>query len=171
MLAARGVTMLIPAIRDSQPTGVYAFQVNAAGDLLFPPPVAALTPNPLHIADLSREQAELWRSAQELEAQSNGAVQAIHAYTKFLTLSPPPGFGANSIYSLGLLHMARGEFPEAANAFRHLAEDGPAAATESGMPLKPLALSKLLGLQSQVPESGRADTIENFCSNVGYQPT
>jgi signal transduction histidine kinase/tetratricopeptide (TPR) repeat protein len=170
-LATRGVAMFIPPKSDPPPTGVYVFQVDASGGLLFPPPIATLTPRPLHFADLSPEQSELWRSAQELEAQSNGVTQAIAAYTKFLALNPPPGFSANAIYSLGLLHGARGDLPEAADAFRKLAEDQPDALTESGMPLKPLVLLKLLELQSRVPDTERAPSLDAACSNVVYQPT
>src|SRR5438876_5109964 len=63
-LAARGIAMFIPPKSEPQPGRSYVFQVDALGGLLFPPPIASLTPKPLLIAELTREQAELWRSAQ-----------------------------------------------------------------------------------------------------------
>jgi signal transduction histidine kinase/tetratricopeptide (TPR) repeat protein len=170
-LAARGVAMFIPPKGEQQPGRSYVFQVDALGELAFPPPIGLLTPKPLLPAELTREQAELWRRAQESEAQSNASAQAIAAYTTFLALKPPAGFAANAIYSLGLLHRTRGDFPEAEGAFRKLVEDRPDALTESGMPLKPLAMLKLLDLQSRFPDTGRAASLDSVCSNLVYHPS
>ena len=169
-LAARGVAMFIPPKGEQQPGKGYLFQTDALGGLIFPPPIVSFTPKPLPMAELTREQSELWRTAQESETQSNGSARAIAAYTKFLTLKPPAEFSANAGYSLGLLHVTRGDFPEAAGAFRKLAEDHPEALTESGMPLKPLAMLKLLDLQSRIPDLGRAASLDSVCSNLVYHP-
>src|SRR5258708_2307272 len=79
-LAARGAAMFIPLEGEQQRGKGYVFQVDGSGGLLSPPPIASLTPKPLLMAELTREQAELWRSAQESEARSNGSAQAIAAY-------------------------------------------------------------------------------------------
>ena len=169
-LASRGVAMFIPPKGEQQPGRGYVFQTDALGELIFPPPIALFTPKPLPMADLTREQLELWRAAQESEAQTNGSARAITGYTKFLASKPPADFGANARYSLGLLHLARGDFPDAAGAFRKLAGDYPDALTESGMPLKPLAVLKLLDLQSRIPDIGRDVSLDAVCSNLVYHP-
>lgn len=169
-LAAREVALFAPAKPEPRPGTRYVFQVDASGQLLFPPQIGPLTPKPLLTAGLTREQAESWRSAQKAEAQSNGVAQASAAYTSFLALNPPAGFAANAYYSLGLLQVARGNFAEAANAFRKLAEGHPDALTESGLALKPLAALKLLELRNRVPDIGNAVSLESVCSNLVYEP-
>jgi signal transduction histidine kinase/tetratricopeptide (TPR) repeat protein len=170
-LAARCVAMLIPQ-RDEQPQKSRdVFQVDPAGDLLFPPPIAPLMPRQLLISQLTRAQAELWRSAQDAEARTNEFARVITDLTNFLALKPPAEFEANAVYSLGLVHNARGDFSEAARLFRKLIEDQPNALAESGMPLTPLSLLKLLELQSRVQGLEQAVTLDLVCSNLIYHPT
>lgn len=169
-LVARGIAAFVPAQVDPAPGGSYFFQVDASGKLVFPP-LPALTPKPLLITELTREQAELWRGAQKLESQGNESAQAVAAYTSFMALGPPEGFVANALYSLGLLHQAKGDYPEALSAFGKVVEDHPEAVTEGGMPLRPLALLKLLELRSRVPSPGPAASLDFVCSNLIYQPT
>jgi len=170
-LAARGIAMFSPQNGEQHPGTGYLFQVSASGELLFPPPIAPLSPRPLPLAKLTREQAELWRTAQESEAQTNRVAQAIAAYTKFLALNPPTEFEADATYSLGLLYSAQGNFAEAVGDFRKLIEHRTDALTESGMPLKPLAMLKLLDLQSRLPQQARAVSLDSVCSNLVYHPT
>jgi signal transduction histidine kinase len=169
-LVVRGIATFLPAAVDPPAGGGCCFQVDASGTLLFPP-MPALIPKPLLITELIREQAELWRSAQKLESQSDGSAQAVAAYTSFVALGPPEGFAANALYSLGLLHLAKGDYPKALSAFGKVVEDHPEAVTEGGMPLRPLALLKLLELRSRVPSPGPAGSLDSVCSNLIYQPT
>lgn len=170
-LAARAIAMFSSPNGERHPGTDYLFQVGASGELLFPPPIAPLSPRPLHLAKLTQEQAELWRTAQESEAQTNRFAQAIAAYTKFLALNPPTEFAANATYSLGLLYSAQTDFAEAVGDFRKLIEQHTDALAESGMPLKPLAMLKLLDLQSRLPQPDRAVSLDSVCSNLVYHPT
>lgn len=169
-LAARGAAIFTGSKVDRSGTG-YVFQVNRTGELLFPPPIATLTPKPLLMSELTREQQEFWRKARELEALSDGTAEAIPAYTSFVELTPPTRFAANATYSLGLLYSAQGNFSEAVAAFTKLVEDQPDAVTESGMAFKPLAMIKLLELQRRIPDIGRAVSLGSVYSNLIYHPT
>src|SRR5215469_11540758 len=57
-----------------------AFQVDASGELLFPPPVpAAPIPKPLDTSKLESEQLRLWQNANREDASGNRTA-AIDAY-------------------------------------------------------------------------------------------
>jgi signal transduction histidine kinase len=170
-LAARGVAMLIPQQDEQPPKDGDIFQVDPAGDLLFPPPVAPLMPRPLLTSKLTRAQAELWRSAQESEARTNEFARVITALTNFLALKPPVEFEANAEYSLGLVHNSGGDFSEAARVFRKLLEERPNCLAESGMPLTPLSMLKLLEIQNRIPSLERTVSFDSVCSNLIYHPT
>ena len=169
-LASRGVSMLT-APKDEQPTASYVFRVNASAELMFPPMMNALIPEPLLISELSAEQADLWRKARESEMQSNRTDQAIGAYLKLLKSEPPARFAANALYSLGLLYDSRGEHAAATGAFRRLLETHGKPLAESGMSLRPLAMLKVLELQSRVPESEPGASLDSVCSNLVFDPT
>lgn len=166
-LTARGVA----AFTQGEHRAGTVFQVDSMGELRFPPPLAPLSPAPLLMAGLTREQAELWRSAEALESQTNRAAEASEAYTRFLAMNPPPAFAANALYSLGLVYTARGEFAEAASVFRKLTERFQGNITEGGVPLQALGMLKLLELQSGVTEIGRVASMDLLCSNLISHPT
>jgi signal transduction histidine kinase/tetratricopeptide (TPR) repeat protein len=170
-LATRGVAMFVRQRDEQSPGTADVFQVDAAGDLLFPPPIAPLTPRPLPISKLTKEQADSWRRAQESEPRINEFARAITAFTNFLALKPPAEFEANSEYSLGLLLNARDDFSEGAQFFRKLILEQPNAMAESGMPLVPLSMLKLLELQNRVPGLEQAASLDSVCSNLIYHPT
>lgn len=169
--ASRGLSTFIAPKGKQEPPDGYTFQVNASGDLLFPPAVAALTPNPLSLTELSGQQAETWRIAQRLEAQGGQTDQAIAAYVNFLALSPPAEFAANARYSLGLLYGQHGEPPKAAEEFMGVIEHHPHAVTEAGLPLPPLCMLKLLDLQGRPSAIGSVDLLNALCSNLVCYPT
>src|SRR5207302_3822517 len=74
--------------------GHLAFQVDTAGQLLFPPPMASWpVPRPFDPAALTVEQARLWRTAQRAEAEKQNAVAA-QAYQDLLSLNPAKDFSA-----------------------------------------------------------------------------
>lgn len=170
-LAARGVAMFVPQRDQQPPKSGDVFQTDAAGDLLFPPPIAPLIPRPLLISKLTLQQLEFWCSAKESEARTNEFSRAITAFTNFLALKPPGEFAANAEYSLGLVHYARGDFSEAGRFFRNLIEERPDALSESGISLTPLSMLKLLELQGRIPNVQQTTSLDSVCSNLIYHPT
>ena len=125
---------------EAQEMELPAFQVDAAGHPLFPPPVAPrLIPRPLLASALTKEQRGLWHGAQASEARGNDPAAIIEAWQTFLSLEPPADFAANATYSLGLLQAVRGERAAAVQLFQRAVGSHPDALTESGLPLRPLA--------------------------------
>src|SRR6266550_2774828 len=90
-----------------------AFQVDSAGQLLFPPPMASWpVPQPFDPAALTAEQSRLWRTAQRAEAEKQNAVAA-QAYQDLLSLNPSKVFSAAAHYALGLLLAKEARLKEA----------------------------------------------------------
>src|SRR5436190_16426529 len=95
---------LIPAIQDKlaakRPDETsFAFHVNEAGQLLFPPPRAPVpAPRPFDIAALSPTQAQLWRNLR----RSLDVDAAIKTTKDFIESKPPENFSATACYDLGL---------------------------------------------------------------------
>jgi signal transduction histidine kinase len=164
--------VLAPAQFPEQPTRSPSFQVDAAGRLLFPPPVGPWpTRKPFQISALTREQTRLWHTAQNSELQQKDPPAAADAYRRFLSSQPPADFAANATYSLGLLLAAQGDATTATDLFQKLIREQPAAFTESGLALQPLARLKLLELQTNLPAEIQTAALNEFCSNVVYRPT
>src|SRR6185312_6623429 len=97
------------------------FQVDNAGQLLFPPLVAPPpVPAPLNEAALSSEQAHFWEQARTAEAKHNDDASAAKAYEGFLSLAPPEDFAVSAAYALGLLMSRQQETGRAAGMFQRV---------------------------------------------------
>jgi signal transduction histidine kinase/tetratricopeptide (TPR) repeat protein len=170
-IAAHAVAMFVPPTAKHESGEALTFRVNASGELLFPPAIRSLTPAPLLISELTPAQAELWRNARQAEMHTNRSAEALTEYSKFLQSNPPRNFEANASYSVALLYNASGNYSEAAQALGKLAEASPEAFAESGMPLRPLAMLKLLELQDRTPELVPRTLLNAICSNLVYSAT
>jgi len=166
-LATSGFAMFTHVERQTD----FVFTVDGSGKLLFPPPLTPLAPTPLSAAELTPEQASLFRRAQAEEDQTGKSAQALADYVQFCALNPPARFMANALYSRGLLHMAQGEFAEATRALKELTEKYPGVCSEGGSSLDQLASLKLLELQMQMPPIGRVAALDTVCSNLIHRPT
>src|SRR6267378_2082165 len=129
-------------VKTSAPVqfGPYSFEIDSAGRLIFPPPIAMPpVPTPLHLERLSEEQVQLWERARQSEYDERDLAAAAEAYEAFLKSSPPPTFIAAALYSLGLALEKQGNSNDALKAFSSVIEDFPGAIGESGLALAPLA--------------------------------
>jgi len=153
----------------------HAFQRDAAGELLFPPPIpSTLSPQPLNPDDLSTNQAALWQQAERaetLERDIPSTLQDIHA---FLATKPPNRFAAVATYNLGVL-LAKQEQPRpAADTFLSLLDTYPNTVAESGLPLDRLAEFKLLQLSAVMTNPRLAKVLispDYFCSSIIFSPS
>src|SRR5882724_10987305 len=153
------------------PPAPFRFQVDNAGQLIFPPPVGPLPkPAPLRFSELNRDQARLWQQAHKVEAEVKKSDEAAKAYSDFLSLDPPKDFAASACYALGLLLAKEGNPGASAEMFRRCTKEYPDARGETGLPLSPLAQFKLLELETNRPVAERREALDLFCSNLVHQP-
>ena len=112
----------------------------AAGRIVSPPDYARLPEPADWPAQMTSDQARMWRSAQDAMFQRRDPAAARKA---FESLQKSPGSSAvraNAEYALLLLEAARGTTPALRQQFIDLARKYPSAVTESGAPLPDLAL-------------------------------
>ena len=169
-------------------------QIDDTGQLLFPPPYHSTPePQPFSLDDLSPEQTRLWAAS---EKATNSVAEAIAARQHFIESKPPERFAAAAHYELVLLLLQQNKLTEAEDSLDSVSAD---AVGESGLPLKPLALFKMLQLQpfsldtgvkqyKLVQSPGRARQnhadaqefwtnakhfipLDSFCSNIVYHPS
>src|SRR5262245_49017788 len=89
-LSARLWNAITQVNPNDKTPGRYAFQVDTAGQLLFPSPNANWpAPQPLEAAELKPEQARAWQTAHMLEMRQTNLLAAAQSYTDFLDLDPP----------------------------------------------------------------------------------
>lgn len=136
----------LTALPDNGSSNQITFQVNQAGELIFPPAYdPAPKPKPLPLAELSPEQSGLWRTSQN--AVKGSAAEAIAGCQKFIESKPPERFAAIAQYQLGLLLLQQEKLRDAEEAFETIVTRYPDAIGESGLPLLPLAQLKMIQLQ------------------------
>ena len=180
-------------VRTDEPMP-HVFQVDASGELLFPPPASG-TPiaKPFDITGLESQQFRMWQNANREDASGN-RMPAIDAYRHFLESKPPAEFAGAAWYALGSLLLGGEDYNGAAQALDTVLESYPSARGESGLPLAQLAEAKLieiflradsslgeLGLKSPfaMNYSGAANVapvkplvpVESFYSNIVNHPT
>jgi signal transduction histidine kinase/tetratricopeptide (TPR) repeat protein len=174
----------------------FAFQIDDAGQLVYPPPYAPVpVPRPFDLASLNAKQARLWTAAQTAEAEGQNPVSATQAWRDFLESNPPRDLAAAAGYNLGLLLARQKQLPAAAEMFDLVARKYPDAVGESGIPLRPLAQLKLFEVEihEESPQSTFRSPVLNvndsaapsfdsvlpehyismeaFCSNIVCYPT
>ena len=150
----------------------HAFQIDAAGELLFPPPLSLTrAPEPLNSVDLSAWQASLWQQVERAEMSDKNYAAAIEAIGAFLETKPPNRFAAVATYSLGVLLAREGQSQVAADALLSLLEKYPHAIAESGLPLNRLAEFKLIELSVNLtnhPSEKALISADDFCRRIVY---
>jgi signal transduction histidine kinase len=135
-----------------------SFRIDERGRLLSPPPYAPIpTPRPLALSELNPKQQQLWKLIQSTEIQMNDNSFA-QTFEDFLQTEPPENFAATAHYDRGLWCLRKKQIPEAMARFDLVAEEYPEAVGESGLPLRQLALMKLLMLEPH--EKGNATPLK-----------
>src|ERR1044071_1111011 len=153
------------------PPAPFRFQVDNAGQLIFPPPLGPLPkPAPFRFSELNQDQARLWQQARIAEAEVMKSKEATKAYYDFLSLDPPKDFAASACYALGLLLAKEGNLGASAEMFRRCTKEYPDANGETGLPLSSLAQFKLLELETNRTIAEQREALDSFCSNLVHQP-
>ncbi len=151
------------------------FEVDEFGELVVPSPYAAMPiPCPFDLSRLSAEQLSPWRTMQGIGSNGSDIDDGSKACRQFLDTNPPDEFAASAHYQLGLLLTGQQHFSEAAENFATVCKEFPAAVTESGISLLPLAQLQLLHLSEHTPMATNLDnfvSVESFCSNVVSHPS
>jgi len=154
--------------------GQHGFQVDNAGELVFPPPYAAAPlPQPLSLTELTPAQTRLWLTAQQTECNEKDPQLAIQAYREFLESNPAATFAGAAHYALGLLLAKQDQLPAAHDQFELVIAKYSQTVGESGLLLRPLAQVKLYELErvdSKLTPEQRAHSIELVCSNAVFYP-
>jgi signal transduction histidine kinase len=167
--------MALTSVPDRERLQRCAFQVDARGQLAFPPPCEATPqPQPLNPSDLSREQAALWIRAREAEGIGHDAAFAVQAWRDFLAADAAERFAASARFSLALLLAQRGDTNAAGQSLAEIEEKHPDTVGESGLLLAPLA--QLKSLELAVGRSDREPArilamLQGLCSNAVTRPT
>lgn len=150
------------------------FQLDPAGQLVFPPACEALpTPRPFDPRELTEEQAQLWNAARVAEFTAGDPTAIADLYRQFLAAELPCHFAAAARYSIGL-SLARQHQPAAAfEFFDALARGGDEVLSDSGLPFAQLGAWQALQLRLATPADPmqRATWIRAFCSNQVFRPT
>jgi signal transduction histidine kinase len=112
----------------------------ASGRILSPPDYPRLPEPADWPAQMTSDQARMWKSAQEAVFQKHNPAAARKALESLRTSGGSPAVRANVEYELLLLDAGRGISPALRQQFIDLARKYPGAVTEAGAPLPDLAL-------------------------------
>lgn len=127
----------------------------ASGRILSPPDYPRLPEPPDWPAQMTSDQARMWKSAQEAIYQRHDPAATRKALESLRTLGGPAAVRANVEYGLLLLDAGRGNSPALRQQFIDLARKYAGVLTESGAPLPDLAL--LMALRGGLlPDVARA---------------
>ncbi len=162
-LATDIAAKLWDALRDpASRTGTNAFQVDARGNLVFPPPFEATpAPQPLDVSQLTPQQASIW---QDYRAD-------VGWLKEFGQSGAPTNFLANALYRTGVRFAAQGDL-EALAAFQSIVRRFPDAVGETGLPLAPLAALKYHEVLKDRPTNVIAELEwENLCLRAIEKPS
>ena len=150
----------------------FAFEVDPAGRLIFPPGWNPLPmPQPFDASQLDGRQTRLWQKVRETVSEGTNGDAAAEAVNEFIVSGPPTNFAAAACYDLGLLLARQNKTEAAMGAFNLLLEKFPGAVGESGLSFQPLAQFRLLELERDLKnQSRRPVSFDSFYSNVVWQP-
>ncbi|MEY2409155.1 MAG: two-component system, OmpR family, phosphate regulon sensor histidine kinase PhoR [Verrucomicrobiota bacterium] len=145
-LADESVESLWTALADtSRLSRDLAFQVDANGALLFPPPVTTVPlPQPFLLSDLNPAQEKLWRFV--MESDGLDLTNAIAMGNEFFAAHPPERFEAAMRFRVAQLLATNGARAEARSMLASIWRQSPSIVGETGLPLIPLARLKWIEL-------------------------
>jgi len=151
------------ALRDPEwRTTTNAFQIDAAGALVFPPPFETTpAPQPLDVSQLTPEQAALWADFRA----------DVGWLKEFGQAGAPTNFLANALFRTGVRFAAQGD-PDALAAFQSIVRRFPDAVGETGLPLAPLAALKYHEILTDRPTNVVAELEwESLCLRAIEKPS
>lgn len=150
----------------ARPGGEFTFQVNAAWQLVFPPPSAPWPqPAPLPTNELSPDQFVLWQNFVAEDA----AGSRVAAGREFLGTHPPERFAAAARFRLAGL-LTSNDASAALALFSELSRAPSSITGETGLPLAPLAQLKWIEL-TRASDSSRAAAVSALRSMALSNPS
>ena len=156
------------------PSNGPAFEVDQAGQLMFPPAFAAIpVPIPFDLGELNAGQKQLWLELRSADTGRQNSGMVLQTFRDFIGSHPPERFAAAACYGLGLALAQQGKNAEAAEMFDRVVKKYPEAVGESGLPFQPLAQLKWLQLSTAAPDIAGTNpvSVESLYSNIVYHPT
>jgi signal transduction histidine kinase len=162
-LAESITTTLWKTLRDpGSRASTNAFQIDAQGTLLLPPPFETVpAPRPLELSQLTPEQASLWTNDRA----------DVGWLKEFGFAGAPTNFLANALFRTGLRFAAASD-PDALAAFQSIVGRFPDAVGETGLPLWPLAALKYHELLKGAETNVAAElSWENLCARSIEKPS
>ena len=161
-------------VMASRGAGPLAWLMSAAGQPVYPPPLApAPSPQPLDEEGLNERQRGDWAALADRGFAANEREALTLAAERFLAQKPPPRFAAVIRYRLAVLYL-RANAPDQARAwFELVAADESGAVAESGYPLKTFAelqLARLAAKTGAVPAE-RAARVNRLGAEWVFHPT
>lgn len=145
------------------PAGTAFFQIDSNYHLLFPSPLSRDPERGLRMQKLAADGADLWRSAEQAEFQTNDAAAALRLWVELLQRDLPTELRPVAEYQRAVLMQKAGRKEEASREFQSLAGSGTEARLETGMPVAQLAAFKLF--------EGGLDAPTAYISNLLVRPS
>ena len=156
------------------PSNGPAFEVDQAGQLMFPPAFTAIpVPKPFDPGELNAGQKQLWLELRSADTGRQNSGMVLQTFRDFIGSHPSERFAAAACYGLGLALAQQGKNAEAAEMFDRVVKKYPEAVGESGLPFQPLAQMKWLQLSTAAPDIAGTNpiSVESLYSNIVYHPT
>jgi signal transduction histidine kinase len=127
--------------------GSGSFLLDEHGELLQPKPFNPVPdPQPIDFSELSAAQSNLWHRAEDSEFRSQAPATAQRLFEQFVETNPPTNWLSRASYSLGVLRLQQQQTNAAVDALGRVLENSGHELSEAGIPLKHLALLRLLEL-------------------------
>ncbi len=159
---------------NTDDSDIYSFQVNDAGDLLFPPSYPAVpTPKSFAGSEFTAEQRRVWMAVQQVGGSETDPAEGIRNCRELIASNPPEDVAASASYAMGLLLIRQHQHRAAAAEFEQLRKLHPDACGDSGLPLRPLAelqLSRLAAADDSLG-SDAVVSLDLLLSNAVFYPT
>jgi signal transduction histidine kinase len=164
-------TLWPPLVDEAGLTNEPSFEIDWTGQLISPPPRAALPiPQPFNLDELSPQQTEGWEAAQKASMEPGALTNALNAWREFVQASPPARWTATAQFRIAQLVAATGDAWSARGLFAAMATNYPDATGEAGLLLAPLARLKAveLGLRGSI---STVDDVYDLCQSAVQSPT
>ena len=141
------------------------------GDLIYPPPLRdAPLPRPSSPVAFTLEQSNLWSEVRAAEFIQRDFSKAADACDRLLNSAPPGELVAGVTYEAGMALAQAGQWRKAQDRFARVARESHGDLSESGLPLRQLALwqiAKILSTPAQATEAPPANRPAKTSAEAG----
>jgi signal transduction histidine kinase len=141
LTAAAGPAAADPVLRCAESGGPVAALVNEKNELIYPAEFLDVpVPHTPDTSALTSEQIRLWSEVQTAEFVQRDFGQAAEACARLLKANPPKSLSVRILYEAGVAFKQIGRRREALDTFASLLRSESGEVSESGVPLRQLAL-------------------------------